>query len=543
MASSSDVNAAIALTRFGLGARPGEIERLGDPRGWLMAQIRPSGAANPQGQFENSTDRMQAFLDYQRDARQVRQARQDTAPNTGQVAAPAPAMETPARAQGQGARGRQQMAYPAQDAPMAAAPATDANQAAFDARRDSRRNLVQDTAREFLARAQLGATTDAGFAERWALFWANGLTVSATKFQSAVFMGQYEREAIRPHVFGRFEDLVVAAEQHPAMLLYLDQAQSVGPDSRAGQRRNAGLNENLAREIMELHTVGADGGYTQADVTEFARALTGWSVPTQRDQGMDLVRANVQAGAQGFGGGGARQQARYARGVQAAVRGEPGANGFVYRAVVHEPGARTVLGKTYAEGEEGQGEAILRDLANRPQTARRLARRIAVHFVADDPPPALVAKLEKAWLDSGGDLSVVARTLVSAPESWSPQPAKIKTPYEFIVSTHRALGTTPQRVPQLQQALVSMGQPAYSAPSPEGWPDTAADWAGPDALVKRLDWSRAVADLTQIADPNGVAANALGARLGERTRLAVARAESRPEALTLFLMSPEFQRR
>jgi uncharacterized protein (DUF1800 family) len=403
--------------------------------------------------------------------------------------------------------------------------------------------LAQDTAREFLARSQWGATTDAGFAERWALFWANGLTVSATKFQSAVFMGQYEREAIRPHVFGRFEDLVLAAEQHPAMLLYLDQAQSVGPDSRAGQRRNAGLNENLAREIMELHTVGADGGYTQGDVTEFARALTGWSVPAPRDQGMDMVRANVQAGAQGFGGGGQVEQALYARGVQAAVHGEPGANGFVYRAVVHEPGARTVLGKTYAEGQKAQGEAILRDLANSPRTARRLARRIAVHFVADDPPPALVAKLEQAWIGSGGDLSIVARALITAPESWEPRPAKIKTPYEFIVSAHRALGTTPQRVQPLQQALIAMGQPAYSAPSPEGWPDTAADWAGPDALVKRLDWSKAVADLARVMDPNTVAANALGARLGERTRLAVARAESRPEALTLFLMSPEFQRR
>jgi len=513
MPSDAEVNSAIALTRFGLGARPGEIDRMGDGRDWLDGQIRTSGAANPPGQFENSTDRMQAFLDYQRDAQQVRQARQDPAPG-----APPPALPPAATPAG-----------PAMDmrpaSAMAPTAASDANQTAFDARRDSRRNLVQDTAGEFLARTRWGAATDAGFAERWALFWSNGFTVSATKFQSAVFIGQYEREAIRPNVFGRFEDLAVAAEQHPAMLLYLDQAQSIGPDSRAGQRRNAGLNENLAREIMELHTVGADGGYTQGDVTEFARALTGWSVPTQRDQGIAA---------------GGRQTARYARG---AMRGEPGANGFVYRTMVHEPGARTVLGKSYAEGERDQGETILRDLANSPRTARRLARKLAVHFVADDPPPTLVAKLEKAWMDSRGDLAVVARTLVTAPESWEPQPGKIKTPYEFIVSTHRALGTTPQRVQPLQQALIAMGQPAFSAPSPEGWPDTAADWAGPDALVKRLDWSKGVADLARTTDPNAVAAGALGARLGERTRLAVARAESRPEALTLFLMSPEFQRR
>lgn len=491
--SSPALTAAVALTRFGLGAKPGEIDHVGgDARGWLESQIRPAGAPNPAGEFTASPERMQQLLAYRADARETQPAA--TAP--GQAADPA-------------------MADPAA-------------QAALEARQADRRAMARDTAAEFLARAGLAATTPDGFAERWALFWANAFTTSATKFQSAVFMGPYEREAIRPHVFGKFEDLALAAEQHPAMLLYLDQAQSIGPNSRAGQRRNAGLNENLAREIMELHTVGADGGYSQADVTEFARALTGWSVPAPRDQGMDL--------AAGRGEG-------YRRQVRAAVAGEPGADGFVYRAVVHEPGARTVMGRSYPAGERDQGEVILRDLAGRPETARRLARKLAVHFVADDPPPAVVAALEQAWTQSHGDLAVVARALIAAPEAWTPQPAKIKTPYEFVVSTHRALGASPARVQPLQQALAAMGQPAFSAPSPEGWPDTAADWAGPDALVKRLDWAKAVGDRAVDADPNAIAAGALGARLGERTRLAVARAESRPEALTLFLMSPEFQRR
>ncbi|MFJ6025382.1 DUF1800 family protein [Brevundimonas sp. NPDC092305] len=483
--------AAIALTRFGLGARAGEIDTVAaDPRGWLADQIRPgAGAPNPEGEFENSTARVQAFLDYQRDSQGARQARRETPPAQGAAMTPA--------------------AMPMEDASPQA-------QAAFDARRESRRELTQDTAQEFLARTALGATTQTGFAERWALFWANAFTVSATKFQSAIFMGQYEREAIRPYVFGRFEDLAVAAETHPAMLLYLDQAQSIGPNSRAGERRQAGLNENLAREIMELHTVGADGGYSQADVTEFARALTGWSIPTNRD---------------------AAQMTR------ASAGGEPGENGFLFRPIVHEPGARTVLGKSYAEGGAEQGEAILRDLANRPETARRLARNIARHFVADDPPEAVVDRLEAAWTTSRGDLAMVAKALVEAPEAWDPAPAKIKTPYEFIVSSHRALGTRPQRPQPLQQALIQMGQPAFSAPSPEGWPDTAADWAGPDALVKRLNWAKTVGDTARAPDPNAVAADALGPRLSERTRLAVARAESRPEALTLFLMSPEFQRR
>ncbi|MBD3835433.1 DUF1800 domain-containing protein [Brevundimonas sp.] len=472
--ASSSIDAAIALTRLGMGARPGEIDRVaGDPRGWLRAQIRPEGAPLPAGERPDTAQRMTQYVAYQSDG---------------------------------GARRN--------------AAAADA-EARREARQAGRRALADDTGRAFLARADLAATTDEGFAERCALFWANALSVSSTKFAAGVFLGQYEAEAIRPRVFGRFEDLVLAAEQHPAMLLYLDQARSAGPDSAAGARREAGLNENLAREMMELHTVGADGGYGQADVTELARALTGWSVPTARD-----ARA-------GRGGGRA-----------ATAEGD----GFVFRANLHEPGARIVMGKTYpasGRGQDGrsQGEAILRDLARQPATGRRLSRRLAAHFVADDPPATLVAALEAAWTRSGGDLAEVARALIAAPETWDTRPAKIKTPYEFVVSAHRALGTRPHRLPPLRQALAGMGQPMFAPPSPEGWPDTAADWAGPDALVKRLNWAKVAAEAAMQDDPSAVALSALGERLGQRTRLAVARAESRPEALTLLLMSPEFQRR
>ncbi len=501
--SESRLLASIAVTRFGLGAKPGEIDVVSrDPQAWLEGQIRTAGAPQPAGEFPGSSDRVLQYAGYRDAASNARQIRRQDAPATQAATATAPAAMTPAINSG------------ASENPQA--------QAAFDARRMERRNLVQDTAQEFLARAQLGATTPDGFAERWALFWANALTVSAVKFPSAVFIGQYEREAIRPHVFGPFSDLLVAAEQHPAMLLYLDQAQSVGPNSLAGRRRSAGLNENLAREILELHTVGADGGYTQADVTEFARALTGWSLEGQAP------------------GQPRRPNARRA----ALVADQPGRNGFAFRPILHEPGERLVMGVRHAEGGEDQGEAILRDLATRPQTAKRLARRIAVHFVADDPPPALISALEKAWLSTNGRLDVVARALITAPEAWAPAPAKVKTPYEFIVSTHRALGTTPQRPQGLQPPLVTMGQPAFSPPSPEGWPDTAADWAGPDALVKRLEWASTVADVARgQREPVQIAEAALGARLSNRTRTAVSRAESRPEALTLFLMSPEFQRR
>ena len=439
----------LALTRFGMGAGPGDLARVGsDPAAWLSAQIDAAGAPQPQGDLTTGPARIAEFDAYR-------------------------------------ATGRPR------------------GDAARQARQDRRRAIVQDTNDEFLARIRLAAGTDRGFAERWSLFWSNWFTVSAVKFNSGAFVGPFEREAIRPHVFGRFEDLTLAAEQHPAMLLYLDQTRSAGPNSRAATRRNAGLNENLAREIMELHTVGTDGGYSQADVTEFARALTGWTLPRNADRT------------------------------------------FAFRPAVHEPGERVVMGKTYPAGGVEQGRAILRDLANRPETAKRAARRLAVHFVADDPPPALVARLEKAWIDSGGALDVVARALVAAPEAWAPTATKVKTPYEFIVSAHRALNLAPRNARSLRQDLIALGQTPFSPPSPEGWPDTAADWAGPDAMVKRLDWSRRTAERAEATTPDPVATAeaALGARLGPRTRTAVARAESRSEALTLLLMSPEFQRR
>lgn len=472
--SSNDISAAIAVTRFGLGARPGELASVaGDPRGWLLDQIRPAGADQPQGSGESSAARIQAFRAYQTERREMR------------------------RAAGDG------------DGP-------DAMDSQRDPVRIAARMLREGTAVDFLARARLAATTPAGFRERWALFWANHFTVSAVKLVTATVAGPFEQEALRPRVFGRFEDLLVASTAHPAMLLYLDQAQSVGPNSRAAavlRRRpranggGGGLNENLAREILELHTVGLGGGYSQADVTEFARALTGWSV------------------------GGLREaQDRQGR--------------FVFRVAAHEPGARTVMGRTYRDGDAAQAAAILKDLAAHPATARHLARKIARHFVADDPPTALVGRLEAAWTGSGGDLSVVARALVEAPEAWDPTPAKFKTPYEFLVSSWRAIGGQPGAIEHLAQPLNALGQRPFSAPSPKGWDETAATWAAPDAIIKRMTWAEGFsAVVAGELDPDVVARDALGARLSDPVRTAVARAESRQEALSILLMSPEFQRR
>ena len=316
--ADTDLNAAIAVTRFGLGARPGEIAAARpDPRGWLKAQITRQGADQPSGDGAPLPDMRSRFGEFREYRTAVQAAKGD--------------ME--ARR-------------------MALAPIGQANQA------------------EILARAKLAATTPAGFRERWAMFWANHFTVAAKAPQVAVAVGPFEREAVRPYVFGRFEEMLFAASRHPGMLMYLDQPRSTGPGSMAGQRRGGGLNENLAREILELHTVGADAGYTQADVTEFARALTGWSM------GGDTAG--------------------------------PDAGAYIYRAVMHEPGGRTVMGRSYGEGQEDQAARILTDLAASPKTARHLARKLAIHFVADEPPPALTARLERAYLNSQGDLAAVA---------------------------------------------------------------------------------------------------------------------------------------
>ncbi|HEV7227602.1 DUF1800 domain-containing protein [Brevundimonas sp.] len=485
---SSELNAALALGRFGYGAGPGEIARVAaDPRGWLEAQMTAGGALQPEGDFPGAAQQLAVFEAYREGLR-----------------------------------------------PDGSDPAADGSpeaQAAVERRQEQRRALTQQSAQAFLARARHAVTTPAPFAERWAAFWANQVTVSATKFQSAIFIDSYEREAVRPNVFSRFEDLLIACESHPAMLLYLDQAQSVGPDSPAGRRREAGLNENLAREILELHTVGADGGYAQSDVTELARALTGWSIDAGQDA-RRAPRARMQAG---------RGRARQDRNERVSGLSD----GFLFREVIHQPGERRVMGSIYADAGAAQGAAILRDLARAPQTARRLCARIAAHFTADAPDPALVEALERAWTGSGGDLGVVARALIAAPQAWTPEAVKMKTPYDFVISAHRALGVAPRRIQDLAPSLEAMGQPAWRPPSPEGWPDQAADWAGPDALVKRLDWSREAAARMEAAgiDPVTLTQSALGPRVGPRTLEAVRRAESRVEGLTLLLMSPEFQRR
>jgi uncharacterized protein (DUF1800 family) len=300
------------------------------------------------------------------------------------------------------------------------------------------------------------------------------------------------------------------------MLLYLDNHLSVGPHSVAAARlarrpnaRKIGINENLAREILELHTLGVGGGYTQADVTTFAEVITGWSL----------------------GGG---------RGLFAD--GEPGT--FVFRAELHEPGAKVVLGRRYADDGFRQGVAVLHDVARSDATAQFIATKLARHFIADEPPHAAVQHLAQTFRASQGDLPSVYRALIDAPEAWQQPLAKYKTPSDYVLSTLRGLSQPVEFGKGVLGSFDLLGQRIWEPRSPAGWPDRSADWDGASALMKRLQWAEVVGERSGgHRDAVQLAPQLLGANLSDATRSAVAHAASAAQALTLLLAAPEFMRR
>jgi len=370
-------------------------------------------------------------------------------------------------------------------------------------------NVIQKTFRaEALARFQRASVAECGFAERLVVFWSNHFCISASKGGLArMWAGSFEREAIRPHVLGRFADMLMAVEQHPAMLFFLDNQQSLGPDSRAGINRHRGLNENLAREIMELHTLGVNGGYTQDDVTSFARVITGWTYAGRLGQ-----------------------------------LGQPGT--FVFNNNAHEPGAQRVLGKVYEAGGLAQGEAVLSDIARHPSTAKFIATKFAQHFVADDPPPALVARLQDVFTRTDGDLRLLANALVDSSEAWTAPLSKMRSPYEYMIATGRILSRVPEEPGRYLGGLNLLGQPLWSPAGPNGFPDTNAAWAAPEGMKLRLEIAAQVAaKLPDSIDPRELLELAAADAASDDTRRTVERAESRQQAMALLLMSPEFQRR
>lgn len=472
--------AAIAAHRFGLGEATLTAVQ-GDPQAWLLAQIGPADVARGEGLL--TTDQAVAHVTAEAENRRM-------AKN------PPPGMTA-----------EQVLAS----------------------------HYREVIAADVRSRFNTAALTQRPFAERLVWFWANHFTVSLTKGSVRGLVGAFERDAIRPFIAGSFEQMLVASITHPAMLRYLDNNQSAGPNSALAQRaarraqsssadvteqrRTVGLNENLARELLELHTLGAANGrteqldgYRQADVTALASVLTGWRVGQQTD---------------------------------ATSR---------FDAAWHEPGRKTVLGKTYEGGPEAL-RAALHDLAEHPATARFIATKLARHFIADEPPASVIDKLTAAYTRSHGQLSEVYRELIRSPEAWTAPTVKLKTPEEFVVSTVRVLGlgslnTRLEDRPGAElmnnpgSAVNTLGQRPHTAPSPAGWPDKAADWLGPEAVWQRMEWATRVADrVGRTVDARALASASLGAQLSEATRSQIERAADGPQALALLLMSPEFQRR
>jgi uncharacterized protein (DUF1800 family) len=471
-----------ALNRFGFGARgDGDLAAAAsDPRGFLKVELAQPGIALLEGPgMPRTALALQAmFADQgQKKAERDRQAAE---------AAAQPAMT---------AAGTAMAANP----DTVAAPTEPPKQPAPE-------QIVYRT--EVLARFQRVAQARAGLVERLVAFWANHFCVSVAKSNFLrISAGAFEREAIRPHVLGRFSDMLIAVESHPAKLHYLDNQQSIGPNSQAGLRQKRGLNENLAREIMELHTLGVDGGYTQDDVTSLARILTGWTI----------------AG-------------------RAGKLGEPGT--FVFNPNAHEPGPQILLGKTYAPEGTRQGEVALLDLARHPATAKHIATKLSRHFVADEPPLALVVRLAGVFSATDGDLKAVTLALIDAPEAWTAPLTKMRMPFEFLVAAMRITGRVPEDPGALLHPLAMLGMPFWTPPEPNGFPDTATAWASPEGMKLRLDVAlQAASRLRDPPDPRELLDAIAGGAASEETRQAVARAETRQQGIALLLMSPEVQRR
>jgi uncharacterized protein (DUF1800 family) len=478
MALDPKAQAALALYRFGLGPRAGSIAGIAsDPRGALLAELDGAGA----GRIDNAdlltsgtAARVAfAFQQAQRAARQAERAAQQAAAPSG---ASPPQMND-------------------QSAPPPPAPVPNPGPGMPQ----------QIYLAEAKARIQAALGAEIGFLERLVWFWSNHFCVSADKGNVRQICGAYEREVIRAHVLGRFSDMLLAAESHPAMLIYLDNARSIGPDSIAGLRQKRGLNENLAREILELHTLGVRTVYTQEDVTRFANVITGWTfVPFRQDP----------------------------------VRGGE----FEFNPRMHQPGAQTVIGRSYPDAGMQQGRDVLAALARHPATAKHVAAKLARHFVADEPPPALVERLAKRFLATQGDLKEVTKALVAAPEAWEAPRAKLKRPGEWVIGMLRAAGITPPDIGPVMQAHNLLGEPLWRPSAPKGFADESAPWL--DGLAQRLDIANQFARRVGAeADPREVFEQALAPLASSETRQAVLRAESRPQALALMFMAPEFQRR
>ena len=464
-AGADQAEALHVLNRLAFGPAPGDLDRVTQmgARAWIAEQLHPERLALP------------AWLAGQLDA-----------------------LRTPNQTQREMVRQYREMAKEAKLAKQAETASADGKKPATAEGGDRRRQIAAiyvEAGDERLLQA-LGSPRQ--LQEVLVDFWFNHFNVYQGKGLDRVLVESYEREAIRPHVLGRFRAMLGATAKHPAMLFYLDNWLSVAPGTQArrGAAKASGLNENYAREVMELHTLGVDGGYTQQDVTELARILTGWTMQQERPR-----------------------RRRVVDGVDNAASGR-GDSIFGFDPARHDNGPKTWLGHAVAPSGQMEGEFALDVLARHPATARHLASKLARRFVADAPPPALVDRLARRFQDTDGDLRAVMQALVDSPEFRDPQPAKFKTPYQFVLSAVRASGIVTSNVKPLMAQLTQLGQPLYGCQTPDGWHDTEADWLNPNAITQRVNFATALASgklpLQRVDDPNAPAGEANGMKAMER---------------------------
>lgn len=435
----------IALHRFGLGGRAGERAGITDPIAWLKRQIRPQPIPAAFTRFATAN----AIID--QSPKERGWARRDPEAHRAYIT-------------------------------------------------ENRR----EAARGVNAIMSHRATTDAPFHERLVRFWSNHFSISQqSKAKVIPFAFDYERSAIRPHVTGNFYDMLLATARHPAMSLYLDNAASIGPNSDAGRNGGKGLNENYAREVMELHTLGVGDAYTQKDIIELAKILTGWG-----------VRSNQVSGHDAFD--------------------------FFQRR--HEPGGKVFLGRTYDDGEQA-GKDALRSLTEHRATSVYVTKKFAAHFCGVDES-GLAKSLADVFYETKGDLGVLAEAVVDREECWSRRLSKARSPIDYVTATFRAAGEAGAFDDNVMDDLRKLGEIPFAAASPQGWPDDVGSWFGPDQIIDRIAWSKGLTRFVTLdVNPADLGGDIMGTLLSESTRRAVAQAPSPQEGFAMLISSPEAMRR
>ncbi|NKF51233.1 DUF1800 domain-containing protein [Shewanella sp. WXL01] len=461
------VHGVIAVNRFGYGAKPGELAKaISNPQGFLKQQLK-------QPEFNrvlpSASELMQKLYQQRQQAKMLESKKQES--------------------QKQQTQNKESATSPSNNNQTKKPPKV--QQQAY-------RDFCQDS-------FKAAVKSDNSLSWRLLDFFSNHFSVTAQGPVMTALAPTLEREAIAPNLFGSFADMLDAVVHHPAMLVYLNNQQSFGVNSKIGKRKGKGLNENLAREILELHTLGVDGPYNQTDVIALAKGISGWSVSNKSKHS--------------------------------------GRNGFFYRDAGHEPGSQQLVGKRFGQSGEAQGRAMLKHLALHPSTAKFVSYKLAKHFISDEPEQELVNALVARWQQTQGNLKQVVEALIEHPLAWQSERAKFITPREHLIFAHRVTAAPLPKTRNLIGLLNQLGQRPFKAGSPAGYGDTEGDWLSDKVMIDRITWSRMLAAKVSKLDVKQLIEQVWDEQLSQRSYLSITRAESRVDAITLLLMSPETLRR